>query len=283
MNLQIVIALRPNHWIKNLLVLAAPFFAGELIDSEVIRNGIKAFLAFCLASSLGYLINDWRDREIDREHPTKKNRPFASNEIGAREGLVAGIFLMIGQVAIQITMPLMFIIVVNVYMLTTISYSLFLKNLPVVELLVLSFGFLLRPLGGAAAVGLPVSKWFLIVICFGSLFIGATKRYAEYQNFSERTVRYVLRRYTIGFLHGVITLSMTILLITYALWVFQFQGGEVWSELSLIPFTLGVLRYAWHRESEGSESPENLVFKDPILLSTGFSTLTLLTVAIYLS
>jgi decaprenyl-phosphate phosphoribosyltransferase len=278
---QIIIALRPSHWIKNLLVLAAPFFAGNLLNSEVVQYEIKAFIAFCFASSLGYLVNDWRDREIDRQHPRKKHRPFASNELTAAKGFIVALLLIIGLFIIEINMPLSFVLVVNLYLITTISYSLFLKNIPVVELAALSFGFLLRALGGAAAVDLPVSKWFLIVIGFGSLFVGATKRNAEFQKSSERVVRDVLNRYTESFLRLVIKVSMALVLLAYALWVFQIQGQEIWDELSLIPVTLGVLRYASYQESEKAESPESLILRDPILLSMSVSALTFLSMAIY--
>ena len=274
--------LRVRQWIKNLLVFTAPFFAGLLNDSDVFKKEILIFLVFCFASSLGYIINDWQDRKIDQLHPIKKNRAFASGAINAGSGVIIAVILIIGQVMLEINMPLKLNLVLNGYLLITLSYSLFLKKIPVVELIVLTFGFLLRPLGGAVALEIPVSKWFLIVVGFGSLFVGATKRYAEFTKSSEREVRAVLSQYTDGFLQSVINVSMTISLMAYTLWVFQNPRGEIWSELSLIPVTLGILRYTWHRERGDAETPEELIFKDPILLFCGLVTVLLLAVSIYL-
>jgi decaprenyl-phosphate phosphoribosyltransferase len=178
-------------------------------------------------------------------------------------------------------MPWKYFICINLYLLVTISYTLYFKDLPVIELIVLTLGFLLRPLGGAVGVDLPVSKWFLIVVGFGALFIGATKRLAEFLKSSERLVRAVLDEYTEGFLQSLINVSMAITLMGYALWVFEIQKGGMWSEVSLLPVTLGAFRYTWHRERGEAEAPETLIFQDPVLLFSGLAGLVTLSLAIY--
>ena len=277
----IAAAIRVRQWLKNLLVFLPVFFAGTLADRLTLKSEIVAFFGFCCGSSLGYLLNDWRDRELDRAHPMKRNRPFASGALSSRGGFLIAVVLLIGLVASEIAMPWKYLICINLYLLVTISYTLHFKDLPVIELIILTFGFLLRPLGGAAAVDLPVSKWFLIVVGFGALFVGATKRLAEFLKKSERLVRAVLDEYTESFLQSLINVSMAITLMGYALWVFEIQKGGIWSEVSLLPVTLGLFRYTWHRERGEAEAPETLIFQDPMLWLSGLAGLVTLSLAIY--
>jgi decaprenyl-phosphate phosphoribosyltransferase len=277
-----LVALRPKHWIKNSLVFVAPFFAGELMEAKVFWSAFVAFIAFSLTSSLGYLLNDWQDREIDKLHPKKKFRSFASERITGKQGILLSISLISVLVVIDMNMPIAFVMMQSGYLLTTMSYTLFLKKIPVLELIVLAFGFLLRALGGAAAVGLPVSNWFLTVLGFGSLCVGATKRYAEFNKSSEQEVRPVLREYTEHFLQSVTNVSMAISLMAYTLWVFQSQPGQIWTELSLVPITLCSFRFLWHRERGEAETPEELLFADPVLWISCISAITCLAIAIYI-
>ena len=272
---------RARQWIKNILLFAAPFFAGVLSNASLTLRVAIAFVAFSAASSLGYILNDWRDQEVDRTHPIKKNRPIAARTISKSTILLTLAILLILQFTIEALLPIRFVVLINLYLITTFSYSLYFKKVAVLEHILLSSGFVIRALAGAEAARVPVSKWFLIVVGFGAIFVVSTKRYAEFQNRSSRTVRAVLTDYSEAYLQTAINVSMSISLLAYTLWVFEIQHARTWAELSLLPATLGLFRYTWHCERGEAEAPEKLIFEDPILLISGFLACLCIAVAIY--
>lgn len=175
----IVHSLRPKQWLKNLLVFAAPLAAGTLMDTTVLAGTVVAFVAFCLAASATYLVNDLRDVEVDRLHPHKRFRPIASGALDARFAAAAAVVLLIAALGLSFWQSIGLGWTVLAYVAATLSYSLGFKHEPVLELLLLSLGFMLRAIAGGVATGIPLSQWFLIVAGFGSLFMAAGKRYSE--------------------------------------------------------------------------------------------------------
>ena len=273
--------LRPKQWIKNVLLFAAPFGAGIVpTENEYILLG-KSFVVFCLISSIGYVINDWIDRESDRTHLKKKFRPFASRSISGTE--CVGTLLLLGALAsfLSYNLPANFHICAISYLAVTVSYSTFVKKIAVFELIWVSLGFLIRTLAGASVVGVFVSQWFLIVASFGSLFIITTKRLAEFRLYQTDSSRKVLREYSEGFLESVITLSVAVTLTCYALWAFDVASGNEWARISLLPVTVGILRYFLHTEKVTSENPENSLFNDRLVPVSGAITLLCLILAVY--
>ena len=203
--------MRPRQWAKNVLVFAAPLAAGELLNADVFLPSVGAFVAFCLISSATYLVNDVRDVKSDRAHPFKRSRPIAAGEVSATTALIVASVLAVLALALAFTISTALGGVLVAYAVLTGAYSLFLKNEPVIELVLLAMGFLLRAIAGGVASGLPISEWFLIVAGFGSLFMAAGKRYGELDRLvrdggsSEQTgsVRESLRGYTLGYLRFV--------------------------------------------------------------------------------
>ena len=171
--------MRPRQWAKNVLVFAAPLAAGELLNADVFLPSVGAFVAFCLISSATYLVNDVRDVESDRAHPVKRSRPIAAGEVSTTTALILAAVLAVLALALAFTISPALGGVLVAYAVFTGAYSLFLKNEPVIELVLLAMGFLLRAIAGGVASGLPISEWFLIVAGFGSLFMAAGKRYGE--------------------------------------------------------------------------------------------------------
>jgi decaprenyl-phosphate phosphoribosyltransferase len=153
--------------------------------------------------------------------------------------------------------------------------------MPVIELLVVAFGFLVRCLAGAALFEVYVSQWFLIVAGFGSLFMISSKRLAELKNYEDNQTRGVLRSYSEQFLNTIITVSITITIMAYALWAFEVVSGSIYGKLSILPVLLGVLRYLWHAESSDAESPEKAILSDRTIPLAGILTTLLLVLAIY--
>jgi decaprenyl-phosphate phosphoribosyltransferase len=175
--LTIVNLLRPRQWIKNLLIFGAPVAAKVSIRSYWVV--LAGFLTFSLASSLGYVVNDWLDRKKDALHPIKKSRPFASKKLSGKDFAVYVFFLSFSVIALLIFLPEKFVWCVITYLMITVSYSLRFKNVPVIEIIWLATGFLIRAVAGGALLNLQVSSWFLLFSGFGAIYIVAAKRFAE--------------------------------------------------------------------------------------------------------
>jgi len=263
-----VVAMRPRQWAKNLLVVVAPLGAARLFEAPVLIATALAFVAFCLVSSATYLINDVVDRDRDRAHPLKSSRPIASGALSPRVAVVGAVVLGIAGLAIGFATSISLGWVIVAYLLVTVAYSLFLKHAPVLELALLALGFLLRAVAGGAASDIPLSEWFLLVAGFGSLFMAAGKRYAELVRVNELAdqppVRGSLAGYSPTYLRFVWTVSAGITVTTYCLWAVEVGGGTSipWAMLSIIPFALGILRYAVDVDAGRGESPEETVLAD---------------------
>nr|MCH9708124.1 decaprenyl-phosphate phosphoribosyltransferase [Actinomycetes bacterium] len=214
----IVRALRPRQWVKNVLVFAAPVAA--LGDDryaydyrEVLVKVLLAFVVFSLAASSVYLVNDARDVEADRAHPTKRYRPIAARVVP--EWLAYWLAGVLGAASLAISWLVTpnLAIVIAVYIGIQLAYCFGLKHQPVIDICIVSSGFLIRAIAGGVAAEVPLSQWFLMMMAFGSLFMAAGKRYAELQ-LAEMTgakIRKSLESYTSSYLRFVWTLSATAL------------------------------------------------------------------------
>ncbi|HET8641525.1 MAG TPA: decaprenyl-phosphate phosphoribosyltransferase [Pseudonocardiaceae bacterium] len=265
----LVRAARPRQWIKNVLVLAAPVAAGVIGQPDVLLAVAVAFVAFSLASSGVYLVNDVRDVEADRAHPVKRNRPIAAGLVSPRIAVALAVVLFAAAFAVSLLASTQLLIVVVVYVAVQLAYCLALKNQPVVDICIVASGFLMRAIAGGAAAELPLSQWFLLAAGFGSLFMVAGKRYAEIR-LAERTgakIRKSLERYSATYLRFVWTLSATTLIMTYGLWAFEIRerSGSIWSVVSMVPFVVAVLRYAVDVDGGDAGEPEDIALGDRML------------------
>src|SRR3954466_13011207 len=193
---------RPKQWAKNVLVVAAPGAAGVLDNAEPLKQTLIAFVCFCLAASGTYFLNDAADVESDRRHPKKRFRPIAAGQISVGLARTVGVLLIIAAIALSFTARWQLAVTVAGYVVITTLYSLYLKHVAVVDIVAVASGFVLRAVAGAAATGVPISDWFLIVASFGSLFMVAGKRHAERVEIGEdaATVRATLGEYSDSFL-----------------------------------------------------------------------------------
>ena len=280
-------AMRPRQWVKNILVLAAPLAAGDLFRREVISATALAFVVFSLAASGVYLINDVCDRAVDRLHPNKRHRPIAAGQVPLRIALVTAALLLVAAVVLAASMaPLAFTALILTYVAVQVSYSLWLKHQPVIDLAAVGSGFLMRAMAGGLASRIPLSQWFLLVAAFGSLFVVAGKRYSELQHLGAEAARTrpVLRRYSPSYLRFVWSLSAGVAITTYGLWAFEIsrpESGIPWAPLSIAPFVLALLRYAVDVDTGLAEEPEEIVFADRVLLSLGLVWLLLVGMAVF--
>jgi decaprenyl-phosphate phosphoribosyltransferase len=268
----IVKALRPRQWVKNLLVLVAPLAAlGTDVDYDygflLTRVGV-AFVVFCMAASCIYLINDARDVEADRQHPTKRFRPIAAGVVPAQLAYVIAAVLGVAALGISWVVSPNLAVVIAVYIGIQLAYCFGLKHQAVLDICIVSSAYLIRAIAGGAATDIRLSQWFLLVMAFGSLFMAAGKRYAELQ-LAERTgakIRKSLESYTSSYLRFVWTLSATAVVLCYGLFAFERDGGTAsWWAVSIIPFTIAILRYAVDIDGGDAGEPEDIALHDRVL------------------
>jgi decaprenyl-phosphate phosphoribosyltransferase len=281
-------ACRPKQWAKNVLVFVAPAAAGVLTEPYFLRLTLQAFVAFCAVSSATYLLNDTLDVESDRRHPTKRNRPIAAGVVPIPLAVAtAAVLFIAGVVLAAWTNPTLAGLVAGYAVLTT-SYSLFLKQVPVLDLVILSAGFILRLLGGAYGAGVEVSEWFLLVSLFGSLFIAGAKRFAEKKELGEEAaaLRPTLGAYSTEYLGFVRSVAAAAVMISYCQWAVESGGTErystPWIQLSIIPFVIAILRYALLVDQGQGAAPEEVFSSDRQMQLMGVLLVAFLALAVYL-
>lgn len=278
-------AMRPWQWVKNVLVLAAPVAAGDLFELDVLGPSLIAFIVFCLAASAIYLINDARDVEADRAHPVKRYRPIAAGVLPVATAYAAAVVLAVAAIGLSFLANYALAIVVAVYIAVQLAYCFGLKHQAVLDICIVSSGFLLRAMAGGVAAGIELSQWFLLIMAFGSLFMAAGKRYAELQ-LAERTgakIRKSLEGYTTTYLRFVWTLSATAVVVCYGLWAFEQDAlhGGVWYVISMVPFVIAILRYAVDVDGGVAGAPEDIARRDRALQFLAVAWVVIIGVAAY--
>jgi decaprenyl-phosphate phosphoribosyltransferase len=271
----IVRTARPKQWTKNVLVFAAPLAAGVLDDGDALLKTLVAFVAFCLAASGAYFLNDASDAAADRLHPTKRFRPVAAGELSVN--LARGIAIGLIVASLLIAAPVndgKLSGVIAAYLAVTIAYSLWLKHEPVIDLAAVAAGFVFRAIAGGVATGVQLSDWFLIVAGAGSLFMVTGKRHAEQIELGDasHSHRSTLADYSDAYLRYVRAVASGVMLTAYCLWAFEnasATGDTTWFRLSIVPFVLAVLRYALVIEQGGGGAPEEVVLSDRVIQILG--------------
>ena len=284
---------RPRQWIKNLLVFVAPGAAGVLLHLTVLWHASAAFGIFCLAASGTYYLNDARDVEADRAHPTKRRRPVAAGVVSVPLALTLGIVALAASVALAVVLAGWQLgLVMGAYLAVQIAYSGGLKNEPILDLACVSAGFILRAIAGGVATSVPLSNWFLIVVSFGSLLVVTGKRSGEKHLLGddeahEGAVRQTLGLYTSSFLRTVRTLSAAVAVSAYCLWAFERAGqvhpghDPIWFELTIVPFVIALLHVLRLLDSGLGAAPEELALRDHRLQAYGVIWVALFAIGVY--
>lgn len=263
-------AMRPLQWSKNAFVLAALIFAGDALDLDAELAAWRMVVAFCLASSAAYLLNDARDAEVDRHNPRTARRPVARGDLSVREAVAAGVVVAVAALAIALTINVESAGVVAAYLALQGAYSAGLKHVVLIDVLLISAGFVLRALGGAVAIDVVMSDWLLVCTGLLALFLALGKRRAEVIAIGGEAAprRPVLDGYSVGMLDqliGVVTPAVVVLYTVYAV-----LGSEVDGMLLTVPFVLyGVFRVLLliHRDDGKTEEPDLVVWHDLPLLA----------------
>jgi len=269
----LAISLRPHQWTKNLLVFAGLIFAQRLFDPRALTTSIGAFAVFCALSSVVYLVNDLYDRDADRLHPTKAQRPIASGALAPGAAWTAAVVLAAVAMTGAVIINRSFAVVGGLYLVILSAYTVSLKHLVILDVLTLASGFVLRAVAGAVAIDVPFSNWLLLVTLLAALFIGLSKRRAELVSLADgaRGHRRILAEYSPYLLDQMIGVVTASTLIAYAFYTISPEVVQRFGTDRLIytvPFVIyGIFRYLYliHQREEGGNPSELLVTDRPLL------------------
>lgn len=266
-------ALRPVQWVKNVFVLAPLVFAEHLLEPALLLRAGISFLAFCFAASSIYLVNDLRDREEDRRHPLKKNRPIASGALAVPVAVGASIALAAAAIAASLYLGYQFTVYLAVYLAINLLYSSVLKKMVILDVMAVSSGYVLRVMAGAAAIDVEVSKWLLLCSIFLALFLIFSKRRHEIVLLGEGAAghRAVLGLYSAAFLDQMINVVTASTVVSYALYAVDDHTVERFGSDALLytlPLVLyGIFRYLYLiYQRNDIQDPTVALLKDPALI-----------------
>lgn len=269
--------IRPKQWVKNLFVFAPILFAGKLLDLPMLFTNILAFIAFCTVSSSVYVLNDIVDVESDRVHKKKRYRPIAAGYVSVGQAKVLFVLLLIVTFLISYKLPFLFLVTIIAYLVNNLLYSFKIKNVVLLDVFSITFGFILRVVAGAVAIEVSISSWMIITTIFISLFLGISKRRAELSGPNQENLekqRKVLSDYDVVFVDQLNTIAATGTIISYAMYTVSDKAISAFHSDKLIyttPFVLyGIFRYLYllHQKNLG-ESPTTIVTKDiPIIINS---------------
>jgi len=283
----IVRSLRPKQWTKNLLVFAGLVFTYNLLNPDMLRLVMLSFVAFCMLSSAGYLWNDLRDAAADRLHPIKRRRPIAAGLVPPWLAATIALALGIAGLTLAFSLGTSFLVVASLYMLLTASYSIWLKHLVLIDVFGISAGFVLRAVGGAVVIGVPVSPWLYVCTVLVSLFLGLGKRRNELELLESGAAghRKNLEQYSLELVDQLILIVASATIMAYSLYTFSAETlPRDHSMMLTIPLVVyGLFRYLYLvRVKRQGGAPEDLLLTDPGMLGTAVSWVALSVIVLYL-
>lgn len=267
--------LRVNHYLKNFLVLLPLVFSSELLNLSKLKTTVLGFIAFCLTASIVYIINDLKDIENDKKHPVKKNRPFASGKVSKVEGII--ILIVLTLIVLGLSYFIGFehwiaLLLLGVYLLLNVFYSFGLKNVPIVDIVILVSGFLIRVVYGAQIIDLTVSNWMYLTVISASFYMGLGKRRNEIIKQGDKS-RKVLKYYTKEFLDKNMYVFLGLCIVFYALWaVDPTTINKLGNNLMIwtVPFIMVILmKYSLNVEGNSFGDPVDVILHDKSLLAIG--------------
>lgn len=280
--------LRIKHYIKNFLILVPLFFAGHIFEPNLLLKALLGFVAFCMLSSFVYIVNDLFDVKKDRNHSKKRLRPLASGIISKTEGVICALFLLgLFATASFFIKNWIATAVAIAYLLLNFMYSFKLKNVPILDLFLLSCCYILRLLYGAILFDISISVWLYLVVLCASLFLGTTKRRNEVLT-EQKDTREVNKKYTSGFLNKNQNAFYILTLAFYALWGMEIQTtlATRWNSLLLllsIPLVFLIfMRYSFLTEKDtNSGNPVDVIFQDFVIILLVILYVVVMTLALY--
>jgi len=266
----IIQLLRVKHYIKNFLIFLPIVFAVKILDKQYLKNVFIGLIIFSFLASVIYIINDIADIENDRQHEIKKNRPIASGKVNKKTAIIIAILLFFSALLLQFIFlnSLLSWLYLGLYFIINIAYNFGLKNIPLVDIIIIVTGYLLRVLYGGAICSLPISNWMYLTIMSLSFFMAFGKRRNEMKK-SQHHIRKVLKHYTISFLDKSLYLCLALTIVFYSLWTVSdnFNIGKssvflIWT----VPLALLIcLRYCMNIEGDSHGDPADVLLDDKVL------------------
>ena len=263
--------MRVHHYIKNLLVFAALACSGQLFNLDKLLSGAAGFAAFCLICSVVYIINDIRDRDKDRLHPTKCTRPIASGAVSVKQAWVlAAVLFVLACLCNGLQFDAVSTMLLALYFVLNLAYSFGLKNIPMVDVTILVVGFLIRILYGAFITGITVSNWLYLTVIALAFYFALGKRRNELKQTKDGETRKVLKHYPISFLDKNMYMCLTLANVFYALWSMDENTVSLYGNEYLV-FTVPIvllitMKYSLDVEGESDGDPVEVLVHDKVLL-----------------
>jgi 4-hydroxybenzoate polyprenyltransferase len=279
-------ALRPQEWVKNLLVFAGLLFSGKFDQTAQVADATIAFAAFCAISSAGYLFNDLRDREHDAAHPEKRRRPIASGAVSTGMAALASVVLAAAAVVVSLlAVDSTVAALVAVYGVTTVAYSLVLKRIVIVDVMTIAFLFILRVVAGAVAVEAQASEYLLVCTGMLALFLGFTKRRQEAMEeaVEGNETRPVLEHYSVPFLDQMVAMVTAAAIISYVIYAVNSPliGSEMLATAPAVVY--GVFRYLYLiYDRRDTRSTAAILSEDPGMVLAGIAWVATAVALLYL-
>lgn len=269
--------LRIKSWVKNFFVFVPAVFAKLLFDANTFYLTVLGFVIFSIASSAVYVLNDIVDAPKDAIHPLKKNRPIASGKISKKQAQILGIFFYLLLAFITFRMNLYFMIIVWIYVFINILYTMFLKEIVIVDIFCIASGFMLRVIGGGLLISVFISKWLILTTMFLSLFLAVMKRRVEIANSPDaKEQRLVLKDYSLGFIDQIVAMTGSGVILSYALYSVADRTVEIFGTERLIFTTMfvifGIFRYMYlaYKKDTGENVIEVILTDPPMIINLIF-------------
>jgi 4-hydroxybenzoate polyprenyltransferase len=267
-------ALRPYQWTKNLIIFAALMFSKRILDTELLLLCVKGYFVFCFLSGSMYLFNDVMDRNKDRIHPKKKNRPIASGKIKPAEALIAAFIIAAASLFFAFHLSFEFGLAAASYCALFLLYSIIIKRIVILDVLTLAIGFVIRAVAGGLLIAVEISDWLLIVTIFLALFLGFSKRRSELINLDKKAgeTRPILDHYSLPLLDQLISITTGATLMSYALYTLAEQtirkfGDNLWLTLPIVIYIVFRYFYLVYALGQGSDPSRMLLTDKPLLIS----------------
>lgn len=280
--------IRLKQWIKNLFIFVPAFFAGDFLHFALYPKLLLGFLSFSLTASAIYIFNDYRDREVDRQHPVKRFRPLASGEANVTVSLVLEVVLLISGVAIAYFLDTSFLLLLISYIIINISYTIDLKNISILDIFLVASGFIIRVYAGGVLANVEISHWLVLMIMLLSLFLALSKRRDDIVLGKNGTaLRKSSTSYNLEFINSCLSIFSGVIIVAYIMYTVSPEITErlhsEWLFLTTIFVIAGIMRYLQITfVEEKSGSPNDVLLKDRFILITIIGWIISFYVIIYL-
>ncbi|CEH35607.1 decaprenyl-phosphate phosphoribosyltransferase [Romboutsia lituseburensis] len=258
--------MRPKQYIKNLFVVAALIFSNKILDLNSVFNTVIAFISFCLISSAVYVLNDIVDIEKDKLHPKKCKRPLASGVINKSNAIILLTILVVASISISLTVKTSLAFILIIYLFNNLLYSFKIKNIVLLDVFSIAFGFILRVCAGSIAIGVTLSNWIILCTFFLSLYLGLGKRKKEISTLKDNAGehRKILKEYNDEIINQMMTVVLSSTIVCYALYSTSNKSNPnmIFTTIFVV---YGILRYNYVITTSDEGNPTDVVLKDTSL------------------